>query len=81
MSLSGVRRSAPSQRTYFVHGHRVQESRDGSGHPSWACDCPDYVRSASRGEPSCIHTQRIAGEASIDPFLESEGLTLPSSVC
>ncbi len=71
----------PSQRTYFVHGHRVQETRDGSGYLSWTCDCAEYVRSQSRGDAWCVHSQRVAAAASIDQLLGSEGLMLRSKVC
>ncbi len=81
MDLGNGKRGIQSQRTYFVHGHRVQETRDGSGDLSWACDCAEYVRSKSRGEPWCVHAQRVAAAASIDRLLGSEGLTLRSSVC
>jgi hypothetical protein len=74
-------RRPPSQRTYFVHGHRVEERRDGSGLVLWSCDCSDYLRSTSRGEPWCVHTQRVAAAASIDRFLGSVGLTLRPSGC
>jgi hypothetical protein len=74
-------RSTSSQRTYFIHGHRVQEMRDAAGFVSWNCDCADYSRSRSRGEAWCVHAQRVAAAASIDRSFGSVGLTLRPSGC
>ncbi|HTW38306.1 MAG TPA: hypothetical protein VMD49_07040 [Steroidobacteraceae bacterium] len=74
-------RRTSSQRTYFVQGHRVEERRERSGHVSLSCECADYLRSTSRGEPWCVHTQRVAVATSIDRLLGSVGLTLRPSGC
>ena len=47
----------------------------------WTCDCAEYVRSRSHGEPWCVHAQRVAAAASIDQLLGSDGLTLRPTVC
>jgi hypothetical protein len=68
-------------RTYFVQGHRVEERRDAAGYVSLSCECADYLRTRSRGEPWCVHLQQLAAAASIDRLVDSRGLTLRSSGC
>jgi hypothetical protein len=78
MQVHGV----TTQRTYFVHGHRVEEFRDALGNPSWSCDCAEYRRSQSRGiEPSCAHSQRVAAAASVDRLLGAKELMLRATGC
>lgn len=78
----GVGRSGMAlQRTYYVRGHRVEGSRDRSGSTSWICDCAEYLRSRSLGEPWCQHAERVAAAASIDRLLGAEGLTLSPEDC
>ncbi len=78
----GVRRSGTSlQRTYYVRGHRVEGTRDRWGSTSWTCDCVEYLRSRSHGEPWCQHAERVAAAASIDRLLGAEGLTLRADDC
>lgn len=68
-------------RTYYVRGHRVEGTRDRSGSTFWTCDCVEYVRSRSVGEPWCQHAARVAAAASIDRLLGAEGLTLQADDC
>ncbi|HUN24835.1 MAG TPA: hypothetical protein VMU67_00905 [Steroidobacteraceae bacterium] len=69
------------ERTYFVHGHRVEERRDGAGRKTLSCECGEYARSRSSGEPWCVHAQRVAAAVSIDELLGSDGLILRPTVC
>lgn len=78
MDRASRKPGAPSQRTYFVRGHRVEGMRDDSGTTAWVCDCAEYVRSRSLGDPWCPHAERVAAAASIDRFFGADGLTLRS---
>lgn len=70
------------QRTYFIHGHRVEEARDALGLVTWSCDCAEYRRSQARGfESSCPHTQRVAAAASVDRLLGARELLLRATGC
>jgi hypothetical protein len=66
-----------TQRTYFVHGHRVEETRHAPGYVSFTCDCAEYLRARARGEEACcVHSQRVAAAASLDQMLGAKGLML-----
>jgi len=70
-------RAMVTQRTYFVHGHRVEETRHAPGYVSFRCDCAEYLRAQARGEEaSCVHSQRVAAAASLDQLLGAKGLML-----
>jgi len=74
--------AARFERTYYVHGHRVQQRRLGQAGTLWICDCPEYLRSEVRGlEPSCMHAQRVAAALSIDRLAGSHELTLRAAGC
>ena len=71
--MESVRRSGTALlRTYFVRGHRVQGTHDGSRFTSWTCDCAEYLHSKSCGEPWCEHADRVLG---------ARGLTLSPDGC
>ena len=75
-------RSTLSQRTYFVQGHRVEETRDAFGYSSWTCDCAEYARSRTReAEPGCAHSEHVAAAASVDRLLGAKGLALRAGGC
>jgi len=73
---------ADRQRTYFIHGHRVEETRDEFGVVWWSCDCAEFRRSRSPGlEATCPHTQRVAAAASVDRLLGARQLLLRATGC
>ena len=77
-----VQRRSATPRTYYVHGHRVQETRHAAGASSWSCDCAEYQRSQLHSEDGCCaHSQRVEAAASLERLLGAKGLILRAQGC
>ena len=75
-------RSSKTQRTYYVNGYRVEQTRHAHGQSSWACDCAEFLRGQSHGaEAACVHSQRVAAAAGIDRLLFAQDLASRPAGC